>query len=397
MSDPVRFLNTFAQTLSVMTLYPEGHPSRERVIDAAFEDLDALYAGGQLPLFTFLEGEVVYGRQPLRDLRGWEWSARLAECGVGRLEFERRMTRDEFEGFLQEIQVRLTHASAGTSAQRQMRDLGVRLGAVGLDLEAVAVTPSDPAAVTGLREEVDTLHWMQREVLDGRAIPMLEAEAVVRSLTLAMHADSGMLLPLLQLKEFDQYTTTHSLNVSVLAMALAEALALSPREVRAMGVSGLLHDVGKTRIPLAVLTKPGKLSDEERLMMNRHPSDGARMILQSDADLELAAVVAYEHHIMLDGGGYPAMHYERGCAFGSRLVHVCDVYDALSTRRPYREAWPQDKTLAYLDERAGTEFDPFLVQAFSRLMREGAARVHRLDATGTPPAHGQQSPGGGRV
>ncbi len=397
MSDPVRFLNTFAQTLSVMTLYPEGHPSRERVIDAAFEDLDALYAGGQLPLFTFLEGEVVYGRQPLRDLRGWEWSARLAECGVGRLEFERRMTRDEFEGFLQEIQVRLTHASAGTSAQRQMRDLGVRFGAVGLDLEAVAVTPSDPAAVTGLREEVDTLHWMQREVLDGRAIPMLEAEAVVRSLTLAMHADSGMLLPLLQLKEFDQYTTTHSLNVSVLAMALAEALALSPREVRAMGVSGLLHDVGKTRIPLAVLTKPGKLSDEERLMMNRHPSDGARMILQSDADLELAAVVAYEHHIMLDGGGYPAMHYERGCAFGSRLVHVCDVYDALSTRRPYREAWPQDKTLAYLDERAGTEFDPFLVQAFSRLMREGAARVHRLDATGTPPAHGQQSPGGGRV
>ncbi|MCC6988741.1 MAG: hypothetical protein IT181_07070, partial [Acidobacteria bacterium] len=86
MSDPVRFLNAFAQTLSVMTLYPEGHPSRERVVDAAFEDLDALCADGHLPLFTFLEGEVVYGRQPLRDLRGWEWSARLAECGVGRLE-----------------------------------------------------------------------------------------------------------------------------------------------------------------------------------------------------------------------------------------------------------------------------------------------------------------------
>ena len=89
MSDPVRFLNTFAQTLSVMTLYPEGHPSRERLVDVAFEDLEALFAEGALPRFTFLEGEVVYGRQSLRDLREWEWSARLAECGVSRLEFER--------------------------------------------------------------------------------------------------------------------------------------------------------------------------------------------------------------------------------------------------------------------------------------------------------------------
>lgn len=386
MSDPVRFLNAFAQTLSVMTLYPEGHPSRERVVDAAFEDLDALCADGHLPLFTFLEGEVVYGRQQLRDLRGWEWSVRLAECGVGRLEFERRMTRDEFEGFLQEIQIRLMQSSAGTSAQRQMRDLGVRFGAVGLDLEPGPAAPTVHGGMTGLREEVDTLHWMHSQVLDGGAIPMMEAEAVVRSLSIAMHADSGMLLPLLQLKEFDRSTTTHSLNVSVLAMALAEALALSPREVRAMGVSGLLHDVGKTKIPLAVLTKPGKLSDEERRLMNRHPSDGARMILQSDADLDLAAVVAYEHHIMLDGGGYPALHYGRGCAFGSRLVHVCDVYDALSTRRPYREAWPQAKTVAYLEERAGTEFDPFLVHVFARLMKDGAARVQRLDALGALPA-----------
>ena len=385
MSDPVRFLNTFAQTLSVMTLYPEGHPSRERIVDAAFEDLDALFADGALPRFTFLEGEVVYGRQSLRDLREWEWSARLAECGVSRLEFERRMTRDEFEGFLQEIQARLTHSMAGTSAQRQMRDLGVRFGSVGLEL---ASTPAAATGglVTGLVEEVDTLHWMQAEVLDGRGIPMLEAEAVVRSLSIAMHADAGMLLPLLQLKEFDQYTTTHSLNVSVLAMALAEALALTPREVRAIGVSGLLHDVGKTRIPLEVLTKPGRLTDEERQIMNRHPSDGARMILQSDADLELAAVVAYEHHIMLDGGGYPTLHYCRGCSFGSRLVHVCDVYDALSTKRPYRDAWPQEQTLTYLAERAGTEFDPFLVDAFARLMRDGHARVQRLDALGAPPS-----------
>jgi putative two-component system response regulator len=112
--------------------------------------------------------------------------------------------------------------------------------------------------------------------------------------------------------------------------------------------------------------------------MNRHPVEGARMILQSDEELDLAAVVAYEHHIMLDGGGYPAMHYGRGCALASRLVHVCDVFDALRTKRPYRDAWESEKVTAYLVERAGTEFDPDLVNAFIRMLREGEARVQVL-------------------
>ncbi len=187
-----------------------------------------------------------------------------------------------------------------------------------------------------------------------------------------------MVLPLLQLKEFDQYTTTHSLNVAVLAMGLAEHVGCSAAEVRAYGVAGLLHDIGKIRIPLEVLTKPGKLTDEEREMMNRHPVDGARIILQSDEDLDLAAVVAYEHHIMLNGGGYPTMHYGRPCALASRLVHVCDVFDALRTRRPYREAWESERVTAYLIERAGTEFDPDLVEAFIAMMRQGEAQVKVL-------------------
>jgi putative nucleotidyltransferase with HDIG domain len=379
MNDPGTFLHSLGQVLAVMGLYPDGHPSRERAIESAFHSLDGLSDASGKPSFTFLDGEVVYGRDPMRDFKDWDWGIRLASAGIERIEVERRMSREEFDGFLQEIYARVTLSTAATGENRQMRSLGVRFGSVGIQgVSQQAATAAPPKLATlslSLGEEVETLRWLQGEVQSERGIPLIEAEAVVRSLSVAMHADRRTVLPLLQLKEFDQYTTTHSLNVSVLAMGLAESVGLRSQEVRAFGVAGLLHDIGKIRIPIEVLTKPGKLSAEEFALIKRHPVDGAQMIMQSDQDLDLAALVAYEHHMMLDGGGYPTAHYGRDSALASRLVHVCDVFDALRTRRPYRDAWESEKVFAYLLERAGTEFDPSLVQSFVEMLRRSELQV----------------------
>jgi putative nucleotidyltransferase with HDIG domain len=226
-----------------------------------------------------------------------------------------------------------------------------------------------------LTDEVATVEWMHEEVAMRGQLPLLEAESVVRSLAVAMHGDQEMLLPLLSLREFDEYTTTHSLNVSVLTMALAEAMGLGARDVRAFGVAGLLHDLGKTRIPLEILNKPGKLTDEERAVMQSHTAEGARLILISDRELDLAAAVAYEHHIMLNGGGYPHRQIERKCHCASALVHVCDVYDALRTHRPYRAAWEPDAVLKYIEDGAGTDFDPEIARVFVDLMRRMENRI----------------------
>jgi putative nucleotidyltransferase with HDIG domain len=235
---------------------------------------------------------------------------------------------------------------------------------------------------------------MQDEVKVTGLLPLVEAEAVVRSLAVAMHSGRQLMIPLLQLKEFDQYTTTHSLNVSVLAMALAEFMALGATDVRMFGIAGLLHDLGKIRIPLEILTKPGRFTDEERLVMNQHPVEGARIILATEQDLDLSAVVAYEHHIMLNGDGYPKMRFRRDCHFASKLVHVADVYDALRTTRPYREAWPQERTLAYIEGRSGVEFDPELATAFVRMMRQMEQQLAVLHDAQAPlaPTGGQTSP-----
>ena len=387
MSEPVRFLNSFAHALSVMTLYPEGHPSRDSAIDTAYQELSDLTTSTQSPSFTFLGEDIIYGRLALRDLKEWSWGRRLAAAGIQRLEFERHVSRDEFESFLQEILARLTLSLIDTSEQRFARPLGVRFGAVGIrdqreeTTEALAIATLD---VT-LDEEAGMLAWLHDEVRARGSVPLIEAETVVRSLAVAMHGEANIVLPLLQLKEFDQYTTTHSLNVAVLAMGMAEFVGCAPAEVRKFGVAGLLHDIGKVRIPLEVLTKPGKLTPEERQLMNRHPADGAKTIIKTDPDLDVAAIVAYEHHVMLNGDGYPTFHYDRDCTLASRLVHVCDVYDALCTRRPYREAWTSDAATKYLQDRAGIEFDPELVEAFIRMLTiSRPATVQAFAGQGAP-------------
>ena len=378
MSDPARFLGVFAQALAGMSLYREGHPARARGIDAAYQELLDLQADQPRPLFTFLGDEVIFGRLPLREMRNWDWSTRLAEAGIQRLEFEDNVSREEFEAFLVEVLSRLTLDSIDTAEARQFRPSTIRFGAVGVrggaGLGSEDVLPTATIAFS-LGEEVETVRWLHDEVQQRDALPLAEAEAVVRSLSVAMHGDQQMMLPLLQLKQFDQYTTTHSLNVSVLSMALAEFLGMGATDVRAFGVAGLLHDLGKVRIPIEVLTKAGTLTPDERVLMNRHPVEGARIILESDEDLDLASVVAYEHHIMLNGLGYPQVRYRRSCHEASKLVHVCDVYDALRTRRPYREAWPVERVLPYIEGRSGLEFDPDYVKEFIAMMRKWESQV----------------------
>jgi putative nucleotidyltransferase with HDIG domain len=386
MADPFKFLTSFAQALSTMALYGDKHPARERAVDRSFAALRDLQATDPKPQFSFLGEETVYGQISLRDLRDWEWAIRLADAGVQRLEFEPDVTREEYEEFLEQVLARLTLTAIDSAEARTTRPGAIKFGAIGVRGETKSLSDIVDAKVPvatiafSLEEEAAAVQWMHGEVGERGMLPLAEAEAVVRSLSLAMHGEQRMLMPLLDLRAYDEYTTTHSLNVSVLTMALAEYMGLSARDVRTFGVAGLLHDLGKVRVPQDILNKPGKLTDEERAVMQRHPVDGAKIILTSDRELDLAAAVAYEHHIMIDGGGYPHCHFHRSCHPASVLVHVCDVYDALRTNRPYRAAWESARVLGYIEERAGSEFDPEVARRFVTMMKELEDRVQRVAA-----------------
>jgi len=381
MSTASDFLTSFAQAISTMTLYKDGHPARERAVDQVYERFLLLQEEVPTPDFTFLGNEIVFARRPLRELKSWDWGARLAMAGVQRLEFLGEVSREEMDCFLDEVLQRVTVGTIDTAEIRQMKATNIRYGTVGLKGEEEGTGEEKIATATlayTLREEADAVRWLHDELQDDQDLHLVEAEAIVRSLSVAMHGDQAFLIPLLRLKKFDQYTTTHALNVSILTMALAEFIGLSPKEVRQFGIAGLLHDLGKVKIPEEILNKPGKLSAEERSIMNSHPAEGARIILATEQQLDLAAVVAYEHHIKMDGGGYPTLKHPRKCHQASDLVHVCDVFDALRTDRPYREAWPTARVLGLIGEGAGPEFDPDLAHAFTQMIGRWETRIAEL-------------------
>lgn len=375
------FLLSFTRAIATLALYGEGHPTSTGAIRKSYDELERLLSESPRLQFSFLLNEVVCGKRAMRELRDWEWASRLAEAGLQRLEIDSGVTLDEYMVFLAEAERRLTGGTQLTTTMRPARVSHIRYGAVGLPGQGRESAepnraPLPTATISyALTEEADAVRWIHGEMESSGTLALLEAEAVVRSLAIAMHGSGKVVMPLLQMKDFDQYTTTHSINVSVLTMALAETLGFGAQDTRAFGTAGLLHDIGKVRVPRDILVKPGKLSESERAILNAHPMDGARIILEGDKHLDLAAVVAYEHHVMIDGGGYPDMHFRRDCHYASRVVHVCDVFDALCTDRPYRAAWEIESALQYIEDRAGTEFDSEIAPLFVRMMRGVESRV----------------------
>jgi HD-GYP domain-containing protein (c-di-GMP phosphodiesterase class II) len=225
--------------------------------------------------------------------------------------------------------------------------------------EAPALSaPLDAEPDLRYSEEIAAIDWLLNEVRVGRALPVIEAEAVAHSLYVSMRVGGQTALRLRPLHDMREYGSVHALNVAMLSMGLAEQLGFEEGPVREIGLAGLLADIGMVRVPIDLIAKSEQLDPEERELIKSHATEGARIIVESAAALPLAAVVAYEHHLRMDGTGYPILSFRRTPHRISRLVQVCDTYHALRSPRPFRQAWPNDVIFSFFQQRAGSDFDP---------------------------------------
>jgi HD-GYP domain-containing protein (c-di-GMP phosphodiesterase class II) len=176
------------------------------------------------------------------------------------------------------------------------------------------------------------------------------------------------LLGLSAMHNFDAYTFQHSVHVAVLSMAVGQRLGLPRAELSQLGVAAMFHDMGKTRIPKRVLWKPGRFDANEWKMMHRHPLSGARELLQYGGMSDLAIrvmLVSAEHHLRFDGSGYPKLGDDWQQGLFSRIVTLCDCFDAMTASRIYMERpFTPDSVIRYMMENSGRMFDPDLLRVF---------------------------------
>ncbi len=169
----------------------------------------------------------------------------------------------------------------------------------------------------------------------------------------------------------DETTSAHLRRVQRYTEALARELGQTDEEAQHMGAMSILHDIGKLGIPDSILKKPGKLDEGEWHIMKGHAAHGVH-ILGSNPFYAIAREIAGSHHENWDGTGYPLQLKGEEIPLSARIVRVADVFDALTTQRPYKKAWSIERALAYMYEQEGTQFDPKVIQAFSRLHEVGA-------------------------
>jgi putative nucleotidyltransferase with HDIG domain len=197
----------------------------------------------------------------------------------------------------------------------------------------------------------------------GKVVNIGAVRQIVDNVTSASLSSCDSLISIARIKTCDNYTYMHSVAVCAMMIALARELGLNAVAINQAGISGLMHDLGKTMMPITVLNKPGKLTDDEFAIMKTHPEEGYKLLKNSDQiDPKILDVILH-HHEKYDGTGYPSGLQGDAISLFSRMAAVCDVYDAVTSTRPYKNGWEPAKSLKLMVSWKG-HFDPKILQAF---------------------------------
>jgi putative nucleotidyltransferase with HDIG domain len=246
------------------------------------------------------------------------------------------------------------------------------------ELRLMDATDRKVAPVT-LRAEMDraamicarskqAVETMFSEVRMGQAINTAGAQRMVEEISDSITRNPGALISLTRLKTADDYTYMHSVAVCALMISLARQLKLDETVTRSLGVAGLLHDLGKAVMPMEILNKPGKLTDAEFDIVRNHPQTGYDILVASESVDAIALDVCLHHQEKMDGSGYPKHLKGDEISLYAKMGAVCDVYDAITSNRPYKAGWDPAESLKKMAEWTKGHFDPKVFQAFVKCL-----------------------------
>jgi putative nucleotidyltransferase with HDIG domain len=371
------FIKRLAAALRGAQLYSASHPLVQRAFDSLNESVNQLLADQPSIAVGIIGNEIIVGDLPLPKAAESmvEMIRRLKSLGIERLAFERGVTREELHTLAMTIahpERKAGEAAPGVEPADPFAAFNslthIRVGRIQTE-EKKEETAADVAAIRRLYSDATNLAGSVWEMAKSEGTPDPKAaRALVDSLAQAVSANRTALIALTALKNYDNYTFTHMVNVSVLTMSQARALGIDGAPLRELGLAALMHDIGKVRTPTEILNKPDKLTDAEFDVMRMHVVDGAEILRRTPEMPAIAPVIAFEHHLRIDGTGYPFGVTRNGLNIGTQLCGIADVYDAMRSQRAYQQAFPSDRILQVLKRNDGHQFDQNLVRRFTQLL-----------------------------
>jgi HD-GYP domain-containing protein (c-di-GMP phosphodiesterase class II) len=369
-------VRTLAVAHTNAALYPVTHPLVQQSLDDLVDAVDAVLLLGfedvainiyKNTLFVenqvFPEESVTYRKliEELlaRGISALTFAPGLSTADVGALIgllFETKISHvEDATVYLEQrgvSRISLAETSALDSAEEEVRSREVK----------AAARESYDAGIAAMRDV--EMHCKLGKVFDVNPL-----QHIVAAMLDSLLRDPAAVLGLTAIKSHDDYTLNHSINVCIMSLSLGAALALDDESLHSLGLSALLYDLGKVRIPEEILSKQGPLTNEEWNVVKSHSEEGADLLKRIQLVDQMPMIVAYEHHQRHDLQGYPEPVAEgQEQHLFSKVVAISDAYDAMTTRRPFRREIRPDKALAVLMQGRGKAYDPDIVKSFVALL-----------------------------
>ena len=353
-------------------LYAADHPQVVHYLQRAHEQLLQVLGAQSAITFLIVDDDVVVDNKALmsRTPHLAQFAQMLKNCAIERLTFSSEVTFEEL--------VQLVGDLVSTDREVVRSTPGIKLGKVRIEPKAdqesteAALTPETKERLEALalfrQHSLDDLKTLYHQIRTCREISPHGLGEMVHGFVQGMLRNVNPLKMLASLKSSDEYTFTHAINVCILTMAQAESLGIRGHILHHIGIAAAMHDAGKMFVSDDILNKPGKLTDHEWQHMRAHAVQGAQYILRLEKIPKLAFLAALEHHIRYDGTGYPDLGKDWRPNIVSQMIAIADVFDAMRSRRSYKEAKPDALIKKILLEDSGGAFNPKLVQNFLRLI-----------------------------
>jgi HD-GYP domain-containing protein (c-di-GMP phosphodiesterase class II) len=299
----------------------------------------------------------------------------LRRKSVERVTFVAGLPRTELQGFISDLAMPDAASIKTTDCIKLGKvELRVKQAAAGGEAHGWSGEDAPPEVIEELVKltttELDELKDVYLRIKKHKQIDVKSVDGMVKRFIRGFREEVNPLRMLASLKSSHEYTFTHVVNVGILTMAQAESVGFTGDHLHAIGVASFLHDIGKLFVPEDILSKRGKLSQDERMIIETHTTKGARYLMGTEGIPKLAVLASLEHHLKFDGSGYPSIKGGWTPNIASQMISVADVFDAMRSRRSYQQPQPMDKIESVLRTGAGKAFNPKLVDNFFRLIRK---------------------------